>query len=269
VDAVSLATDLRDTGLTVRAATGWGTRTAGGDRTETVGIVNHWDAILNRSPSVDYYISGNRFGNLIYHIVIRRDGLVDLLGQRVAWHAGQGSPLVLDDLRARRVPRSPGPDGISGNSYTFGVCINYHPDEGPVPQAQYEALVKVNAVLVDHFGLSVNQVIDHRAWTTRKIDINTVDMTTLRVHVALILTPKPEEPVSVPLQTWARPSYQWAIDNRIYTQALDLDVIRETIEAQRQMVFLHRYHGRLGGAGSSVTLADVRAIINDSQIVAP
>jgi hypothetical protein len=66
----------------------------------------------------------------------------------------------------------------------------------------------------------------------------------------------------VPVQSWAVGAYEWAITHRIYTNPDQVADIRETVEAQRQMVFLHRHHNQLGHGsavpglqrGDSVTL---------------
>lgn len=56
--------------------------------------------------------------------------------------------------------------------------------------------------------------------------------------------------MSQPLQSWSRIAYQWAMSEGIYA-AGNLDDVRETIDAQRTMTFLHRHHTRLGhGSGS-------------------
>lgn len=179
---MTLLTKLRDAGLTVEPHPGWETNTNNGrDRVETVGVLSHWDAITGW-PGVSKYLSNNRFGGILYHAVIKRDGTVHLLSQRYVWHAGSGSSQILAIAQAGDpIPDdSAGPDNQNGNPHFFSVCINYHPNEGTVPRAQYEALVKVNAVLIDHFGLNVGQVARHMDWTTRKRDIDTIDLATFR-----------------------------------------------------------------------------------------
>ncbi len=188
---MSLLDELETAGLTVRPNPGWGTATnKSRDRVETVGVVNHWDAIKG-TPNVSYYTTTNRFGGILYHLVVRRDDSVDLLSQRYVWHAGKGDSAVLAALRAGETPPAPqdryDSNGNpltptnSGNPYTFSVAVNYHPDDGPMPQ--YDALVVVNQVLLDHFSLTTNQVIDHRGWTTRKRDIDTIDIDRFRSDI--------------------------------------------------------------------------------------
>lgn len=59
--------------------------------------------------------------------------------------------------------------------------------------------------------------------------------------------PDKEETMKIPLEDWARNSFQWAIDTGIYTQEKNLDKIREAYDFQRTIVNQHRYHQRLGG----------------------
>ncbi len=168
----------------VRAHPDWATQTNDDRvRSETSGIVLHWDAIKSE-PSTHYYLHSNRFGQAIYHIVIRRDGSVDLLSQGYVWHAGKGDSDVLEDLRNNVVPGRPTKSDMSGNGYLFSVSINYHPDEGPMASAQYWSLVKVTKVLLTHFDLNTNQIIDHRGWTPRKRDIDNLNLISFRSDVA-------------------------------------------------------------------------------------
>ena len=188
---MSLLEKLEGAGLDVWAHPTWETNTNNGrDRAETVGILNHWDAISGW-PGDSKYLSNNRFGGILYHCVIKRDGQVRLYSQRYVWHAGSGSSQILAIAqRAGTIPDdSAGPDNQNGNPHFFGVCINYHPNQGPVPAAQYQALVQVNAVLIDHFGLNVGQIARHLDWTTRKRDIDTIDLATFRDDVKLALNP--------------------------------------------------------------------------------
>jgi len=232
-----LLTELRAAGLTVNAYPGWDIRTMNGrDRTETVGIVNHWDAIKGE-PDAAYYTADpphNRFQGDIYHIVIRRDGTVELLQQRYAWHAGSGSSDILGVAQAGGpVPNdAAGPDDTNGNPHFFSVCVNYHPDEGPLPQ--YEALVVVNRVLANHFNLSVGQVFRHMDWTTRKRDIDTINLEQFRkdIHMA---APNIDEASS-----WAKNSWEWAYEQGLIT--VDSHP-KDDVTVEQLMVFLKRYDG--------------------------
>ena len=242
---VTLLDKLRGAGLTVEPHPDWETATNGGrDRVETVGVLNHWDAISGW-PGVSKYLSSNRFGGILYHGVIRADGTLHLLSQRYVWHAGSGSSQILAIAQAGgTIPDdSPGPDNQNGNPHFWSWCINYHPNDGPVPPAQYEALVVANAVAVDHFGLNVGQVARHMDWTTRKRDIDTINLGVFRNDIESWSTLKPP--------SWAVAATQWHIDRGIYNESTPNDV-DESLEFHRQTVFRHRFYNAIkdefGGA---------------------
>lgn len=184
---MNLLDKLEAAGLTVVAAPNWETNTnLGRDREQTAGIMNHWDAIKG-NPGMDYYYRDSV--GMPYHMVVKRDDTVYLVGQRYAWHAGKGDPAILE-MAENGVPipdDSPQDnlldpdDRINGNPHFFSVAINYHPDDGPV--GQYDTLVIVNQVLVEHFGLDVGQVFRHMDWTFRKPDIGTIDLAQFRADI--------------------------------------------------------------------------------------
>lgn len=235
---MSLLDDLQSAGLTVVAVAGWDTNTnSGRDRVETVGVVNHWDAI-KAWPGAAYYLSGNRLGGILYHIVIQADGTVNLLSQRYVWHAGRGSSQILNVAQnGGPVPDdTPGRDDTNGNPHFFGVCINYHPDNGPVPAVQYDALVTTNRVLCDHFGLADGQVFRHMDWTARKRDIDTINLDTFRHDLgAGMAAPNLDE-----VSGWAEDAWNWAYENSLLSETSHP---QDTISKEELMVFLKRYDG--------------------------
>lgn len=233
---MNLLAELETAGLVVRPYAEWEDSTNNDrDRTETAGIVCHWDAIKGEPP-ISYYLAGNRYNGIIYHIVIRRDGLVDLLSQRYVWHAGKGSSAILNVSRAGGpVPDdSAGPDDTNGNPYFFSVCLNYHPDDGPVPEPQYEALVETCAVLVEHFGLNPGQVFRHMDWTTRKRDIDTVTLADLQSDIGAIMSAPNIDEAS----EWAVDAWEWAYENGLLS---DASHPKDLVTVEQLMVFLKRY----------------------------
>ncbi len=230
---MSLLSKLKDAGLVVTPNPFWASDTnKDRDRLETVGIVNHWDAIKGE-PSQLFYLGNNKFHGILYHIVVRRDGTVELLSQRYVYHAGKGDNQVLTALRAGEIPPKPTVNDKMGNSYLFGVAVNYHPDEGPMLASQYSALVTVNKVLLQHLNLSSNQIIDHRGWTDRKPDINTISMTNFRRDVDRVESPPNWKDVS----EWAKPAWQQAFDAGILSEASEPKAI---LTKEEFMVFLAR-----------------------------
>lgn len=199
---MNLKEKLRAAGLEVRTDPGWETNTnSGKDRIETVAILNHWDAIRGE-PSLDFYMSGNDYGGIIYGIIVRRLGLVDLISQRYVWHAGNGDSQVLKAHQMGLTPPEPRPGVLdeNGNPHFYGVAVNYHPHYDPPLMGgnpQYEALVIVNRVLKDHFDLEIEQISDHAGWKSKKWDIDPLDMRQFHADILdedLVPTPTPPPP---------------------------------------------------------------------------
>lgn len=278
---MSLRQELEAAGLNVSPHSTWETNTNGGrDRIETVGIVNHWDAISGW-PGVSKYLSNNRFGGILYHIVISRPGTVHLLSQRYVWHAGVGSGEILNIARAGgTVPDDqPGPDNMNGNPHFFGVCINYHPNDGMVPREQYDALVMVNAVLMDHFNLNVGQVFRHMDWTTRKRDIDTINLAQFRADL------QPEEDALLPINAGSNKE-----DIRLVQKGLGVGATgvwdADTVNAVKGLavragtgdpkgrdgthvngLMYHQLIEEISGTDGGLSEAQVKALIADSRIV--
>lgn len=171
---------------------GWDTRTNIDKPFNPKGIVIHWDA-LRTFPPVAYYLKTNRFGAPIYNIVINPEGAAYLLSQGIVWHAGKGDPLVLTDLQQGSANRDGTVSVVSGNSHLVGVALNFHP-EYSLPllptDDQLQALYGVLAGCCEHWGLTPEQIIDHRRWSPRKPDIRSnklPDLDDIRAKVRSLL----------------------------------------------------------------------------------
>lgn len=126
-----------------------------------------------------------------------RAGTIASVTDGRANHAGRGSDVVAARIRADLPPGKPGPDNADGNALFVGIEIeNAGNGRDPYTEAQWTAVVETCAALCHHFGWSVNHVIGHKEWTTRKPDPS-FDMPTLRVHVAALLS-SPSEPTHPP-----------------------------------------------------------------------
>jgi N-acetylmuramoyl-L-alanine amidase len=131
--------------------------------------------------------------------VVRKDGTVHLVGNGRANHAGSGSAAVFDAVvsEAAMLPR-PGPDAIDGNARLYGwEAVNRGDGTDPWPEAQLDAIARVQAALCEHHSWSARSVIGHQEWTTRKIDPRGFTMASMRARVAAHLAAGPiprEEP---------------------------------------------------------------------------
>ena len=129
--------------------------------------------------------------------VIRKDGTVHLVGNGRTNHAGAGSTAVLDAvINETAIPARPGPDAVDGNSRFYGwECVNLGDGKDPWPEAQVDAIARVQAAICEHHGWSAQSIIGHLEWTTRKIDPRGFAMAGMRTRVAAHLTvgPNPME----------------------------------------------------------------------------
>lgn len=107
------------------------------------------------------------------HIVVGRDGFMQIIAGRGAYHAGAGGPLKVNGTV---IPKD------LGNRYLIGFEIEASsttkinaknrvtPKHGMNP-AQFEAVAKFCAALFDELGWDTDAAIRHRDWTPRKIDV--------------------------------------------------------------------------------------------------
>lgn len=126
--------------------------------------------------------------------VIRKDGTVHLVGNGRANHAGSGGTAVLDAvINETAIPDRPGPDAVDGNARFYGFeCVNRGDGVDPWPEAQLDAIARVQAAICEHHGWSAQSVIGHLEWTTRKIDPRGFTMAGMRTRVAALLHNGPE-----------------------------------------------------------------------------
>jgi N-acetylmuramoyl-L-alanine amidase CwlA len=107
------------------------------------------------------------------HIVVGRDGFMQIIAGRGAYHAGAGGPLKVNGTV---IPKD------LGNRYLIGIEIEASsttkinkknretPKHGMNP-AQFDAVAKFCAALFDDLGWNTDAAIRHQDWTSRKIDV--------------------------------------------------------------------------------------------------
>ena len=117
--------------------------------------------------------------------VIRKDGTVCLVGNGRSNHAGKGSSNVYDAVvNETAIPSAPGPDAVDGNSRFYGwECVNRGDGSDPWPEAQLDAIARVQAAICKFHNWSAQSVIGHKEWTARKPDPRGFAMVTMRDRV--------------------------------------------------------------------------------------
>ena len=165
-----LADILRDAGLVVIEEPGWKARTQSTRNPyKPVGLLNHHTAPPNPYPVDRLYQKCNLF--------IARNGNVHVVSGGYQWDSGNGSPAVLAEVidgsfpggraKDRGIPLEP---DVSGNPYFIDIEVDHPGDGSPLPDVQFEALIRTDAAILLHKGWGVQQLLGHSEWTPRKID---------------------------------------------------------------------------------------------------
>jgi N-acetylmuramoyl-L-alanine amidase CwlA len=142
------------------------------------------------------------------HVVVGRDGALQIIAGRGAYHAGAGGPMRVNGTY---IPKD------LGNRYLIGIEIEaastnkinkkdrQTPKTGMNP-AQFEAVAKFCAALFDDLGWETEAAIRHRDWAPgRKIDVG-IPLSEIRDKIdsyrkapskpATPAKPKPEKPAT-------------------------------------------------------------------------
>lgn len=188
---------------------GWATATRPGTFTP-VAVMLHWTASFssprNPCPTLDVV----RFGRAglpgpLYAMLCGHDGRLRLVHRRLGNHAGAGSVAAVRLAEQGRVPHAyrPGPDDATLNRLAWGVALDYHPDQGPVPAAMLDCAVRAVAAIHRFQGWDRARVraFDHRHATRRKRDNDVV--ADFRPLVAARLAGAPPAELSDPIEELA------------------------------------------------------------------
>lgn len=160
-----------------------------------IGVLNHHTAISG--PGLTVCKNGRRdLPGPLCNINITRQGVINVVCDGRANHAGKGSSVVAGDVRAGRPITQDArdrhlTDDTDGNTRFYGIEVDNDGVGEPLTGVQQDALIGVNAALVAHFGWDPNCCIHHRQWTARKTDMRwRGDIPAL---VRFRLSPSPED----------------------------------------------------------------------------
>lgn len=176
---------------------------------QPVGVVWHHTACnplaTGNMPSLNWCRNPGAFTGQARacHIVVGRDGKLQIIAGRGAYHAGAGGPLKVNGTA---IPKD------LGNRYLIGIEIEASsstkinktnrqtPKHGMNP-AQFDAVAKFCAALFDNLNWDTEAAIRHRDWTTRKIDVG-ISLKEIRTaidsHRKAAQVPVPKPPVAKP-----------------------------------------------------------------------
>lgn len=183
---------------------------------QPVGVVWHHTACgafsRGNMPSLNWCRNPGQYAGKARacHIVVGRNGDMQIIAGRGAYHAGAGGPMRVDGTYI--------PENL-GNRYLIGIEIEASstrkvrkkdretPKWGMNP-SQFEAVAKYCAALFDEMGWDTAAAIRHRDWTPgRKIDVG-IPLSEIREKIdsyrkapskpATPAKPKPEKPKPEP-----------------------------------------------------------------------
>jgi hypothetical protein len=164
-----------------------------------VGVVWHHTACnplaTGNMPSLNWCRNPGKFAgkSRACHIVVGRDGKMQIIAGGGAYHAGAGGPLRVNGTA---IPKD------LGNRFLIGIEIEASsttkinkknrvtPKHGMNP-AQFDAVAKFCAALFDELGWDTEAAIRHRDWAPgRKIDVG-IELAVIREAVEGYRKPKP------------------------------------------------------------------------------
>jgi hypothetical protein len=202
---------LRDEGVSVVEVRDWRThnRNEVGAWGPVNGVMLHHTAPTSDPVGLCYDGRSDLPGPLCLG-VITKDGVVHLVGNGRANHAGGGDPDVLAAVIAENYGDTPpapteheGSAGaVDGNARFYGFeCHNDGDGKDPWPLEQQDAMVRASAAVCRAHGWSAKSTIGHLEWSDWKVDPRGpgISMSDLRIRVAERLehpagwSPTPEE----------------------------------------------------------------------------
>ncbi len=165
------------------------------------------------------------------NLYIDPDGLTHLLSLGYQYDTGYVDELVLADIRSGVPPRQPtdrtADDRVLGNQWCIDIEVGHWGLGQPIPKVQRDALILVNAAIVDmqQWTVDVN-LTDHKGMTRRKIDVNWTNpdtglidtMAQIRADTRQLLEadmPTYRTVLNVPDNDWATDVVDWGIDSGV------------------------------------------------------
>ncbi|WP_327180448.1 peptidoglycan-binding protein (plasmid) [Streptomyces sp. NBC_01335] len=186
--ADELVTVLRAEGLTVVEYKSWRThnREGHGAWGPVNGVMIHHTVTTGTANSVELCYAGHsELPGPLCHGVIDKAGVVHLVGNGRANHAGLGD----DDVLAAVIAETPLPTdneaNTDGNARFYGFeAINLGDGKDPWPDAQLLAIEKVSAAICRAHDWDERSVLGHLEWQPGKVDPRGFGMDWMRGRIA-------------------------------------------------------------------------------------
>lgn len=165
---------LRDAGLKVVEVPGWRTnnRNHKGAAGPRYGVMLHHTVTTGTASSVRLCFNGHStLPGPLCHGVIDKAGVIHLVGNGRANHAGLGDDDVLKAVISERPLPADNEANTDGNSAFYGFeCVNLGDGKDPWPLAQVEAAIKASAAICKAHGWGERSIIGHLEWQPGKVD---------------------------------------------------------------------------------------------------
>ncbi|WP_410539707.1 peptidoglycan-binding protein [Streptomyces sp. KL2] len=198
LSASRLVKALRDEGLEVREYRNWRThnRNGKGPWGPVNGVMIHHTVTRGTDHTVELCYEGHStLPGPLCHGVIDKEGVVHLVGNGRANHAGLGDGDVLRAVIAERALPGDNEADTDGNRHFYGFeCVNLGDGRDPWPEAQKLAIEKAAAAVCRAHGWTEKSVIGHREWQPGKVDPRGFSMDTMRGRIAKRLGRKADGP---------------------------------------------------------------------------
>lgn len=175
LSATRLVRALRDEGCRVVEVRDWRdhNRNHRGPWGPINGVMIHHTVSRGTAATVDLCYDGySSLPGPLCHGVIGKDGVVYLVGNGRANHAGLGDDNVLSAVIREDLPLpATNERNTDGNTRFYGFeCENLGDGDDPWPHVQVEAIVRASAAILREYGWGAPSVIGHSEWSYTKID---------------------------------------------------------------------------------------------------
>ncbi|MFF4168587.1 peptidoglycan-binding protein [Streptomyces sp. NPDC001744] len=167
------------------------------------GVMIHHTVSSGSAASVELCYNGYaELPGPLCHGVIDKEGVVHLVGNGRANHAGGGDPDVLKAVIAENYgDRPPATDehqgsagAVDGNARFYGFeCVNLGDGADPWPAAQLDAIERASAAICRAHAWGAKSVIGHLEWSDHKSDPRGFTMPDLRGRIAARLAAAPSK----------------------------------------------------------------------------
>ncbi|MFG3510258.1 N-acetylmuramoyl-L-alanine amidase [Streptomyces sp. NPDC047821] len=196
--ADQLLAALRAEGVRVQEHAGWRTnnRNHRGAWGPIHGVMIHHTVTSGTASSVELCFNGHStLPGPLCHGVIAKDGVIHLVGNGRANHAGSGDGDVLQAVINEQPLPADNEADTDGNRHFYGFeAINLGDGSDPWPAAQLDAIERASAAICRAHGWSHRSVIRHLDWQPGKVDPRGVDWPAMQARIADRLGSTPTQP---------------------------------------------------------------------------